>query len=109
MQKDFIRPETEDSIIQWLDQQKWSNALSRRTQHYGYEYRYNTSDLKIGHPFNGLIEDMRLLLLEKKIMDQIDQCIVNEYTQSQGIGKHIDRCDIFGSTIVSYPLEMIQI
>lgn len=37
---DVITKETENEIIKWLDTQKWSSSISRRTQHYGYEYNY---------------------------------------------------------------------
>ena len=109
IQKDIITPETEKAIIDWLDKQQWSDALSRRTQHYGYEYQYNTTELKTGNPFEGLIEDIRKFLLEQKIMERIDQCIVNEYYRDQGIGKHIDgkrgnNPNIFGPVIVSISL-----
>ena len=109
IQKDIITPETETAIIDWLDKREWSNALSRRTQHYGYEYQYQTTELKSGPPFEGVIADIAKFLIDQKIMDRVDQCIVNEYYRDQGIGKHIDgkrgtKPNIFGPVIVSISL-----
>lgn len=108
-QNDIITPETEIEIIQWLDKQTWSDALSRRTQHYGYEYQYNTTTLQKSKEFQGPLEAIRQFLIDNKIMNRVDQCIVNEYYKAQGIGKHIDgkrgnNPNIFGPIIISISL-----
>ena len=40
---DFINDEEEKNLIKWIDSQDWvQSAIGRRTQHYGYEFDYDT-------------------------------------------------------------------
>lgn len=41
----FKTPEFESELIAWLDSRQWSTVLSRRVQHFGYEYNYTTKKL----------------------------------------------------------------
>ena len=53
-EEDCITPESEAKIVKYIDEQPWNTTLSRRTQHYGYEYDYkNTSVLKPASPVAG--------------------------------------------------------
>jgi alkylated DNA repair dioxygenase AlkB len=109
LQENVISAEVETQIVEWLDTRKWSNVLPRRTQHFGYLYGYQGADLQPGDPFDGYISFFSDYLTKHKIMDAIDQCIVNEYDRDQKIGKHIDgqrgnRPNIFGPRIVSISL-----
>lgn len=109
IQENVISPDVEKIIIDWLDTKPWSNALSRRTQHYGYTYNYQQTNLDLGEPFEGWITTLSQFLVDNKIMDRCDQCLVNEYYRDQHIGKHIDglkgsRPNIFGPTIISISL-----
>lgn len=109
LQENVISSEIENEIVKWLDNRKWSTVLPRRTQHFGYLYGYQGSDLQPGDPFDGYISFLSEYLTKNKIMDEIDQCIVNEYDRDQKIGKHIDgqrgnRPNIFGPRIVSISL-----
>lgn len=101
IQNDIITNEQEQSIIKWLDTREWSTALPRRTQHFGYEYGYKSFKLTPAAAFDGPILQLSSWLNNTKILEGADQCIVNEYTRDQKIGKHIDRTDIFGPKIVS--------
>ena len=109
IQENVISKENETNVIEWLDSREWSTVLPRRTQHFGYKYGYKGSNLEPGDPFDGWISNISEWLVKYKIMDDIDQCIVNEYNRDQKIGKHIDgkkgsRDNIFGPKIVSISL-----
>ncbi len=100
---DAITPEIEQKIVTWLDTEgKWSNALSRRTQHYGYEYGYTARDAKPTTPITGPLLEVANWLAGCEIMNPT-QCIVNEYTVDQGISAHTD-AKIFGPVIASLSL-----
>jgi alkylated DNA repair dioxygenase AlkB len=87
--------------------------LSRRTQHYGYEYNYSSSKLngtnslesnKAVYEFASTIEN--LFKKEKyggNDDSKIEQCIVNEYTVGQNISPHIDSKN-FGPIIITITL-----
>ncbi len=99
-----ISPDEETHIIGWLDKQPWSDTLSRRTQHYGYEYQYKTgASLKPTADITG-----PLLTISNRLSDagylNSEQCIINEYTRGQGIAHHIDKPSQFGPVIVSISL-----
>ena len=108
LSEDVITEDEEREIIKWLDEQKWSTVLKRRTQHYGYEYNYGSKGVKPTTPMSGPI-----LKLEQKFAQKVsfnfnpfnfdsfnfDQCIVNEYYRDQGISEHIDS-DNFGPVIL---------
>lgn len=109
IQENVIAPETEEAIVKWLDSREWSTSLPRRTQHFGYLYGYQGADLKPGDPFEGWVTVISEWLVKHKVMEKVDQCIVNEYDRDQKIGKHIDgkrgnRPNIFGPRIVSISL-----
>jgi alkylated DNA repair dioxygenase AlkB len=109
LQENVISPEAETQIIQWLDSREWSTVLPRRTQHFGYVYGYEGTNLMPGDKFEGWVSTLADYLIKYGIMNEVDQCIVNEYGRDQKIGKHIDgqrgqRPNIFGPRIVSFSL-----
>ena len=87
--KDFITPEQEQNLVDFIDSKGWSNALKRRTQHYGYIYKYGSKTLEKTEP----IPDE--LLFDFKA----DMCIVNEYYNNQSISAHTDHVKLFGNEI----------
>jgi alkylated DNA repair dioxygenase AlkB len=94
-----------DELVDLIDCQEWSNALSRRTQHYGYEYNYKNPRLTACKP----IPEFLLKLnadLKSRIPDlpMFDQVIVNEYQTGQRISKHVDNAHLFGDPIVTASL-----
>lgn len=103
LQENVISVEKEKEIIAWLDKRIWSTSISRRTQHFGYEYNYSGRDIKRGPPLEGPILDIANMLENAGIMKP-EQCIVNEYYRSQGIAPHIDS-PVFGPVIVSISLN----
>jgi alkylated DNA repair dioxygenase AlkB len=104
---DFITPEEEQLLINLIDKSTWNLTLSRRTQHYGYEYSYTKpkSALNPAEP----IPELMQFLIEKinslfKLTQPINQCIINEYMPGQGIAAHTDS-NIFGNTVISISLS----
>ena len=98
---DFITIDEERELISWLAQQEWSTELSRRTQHYGYQYNYTSRSVQPTVPLTG-----PLLQLQQKFGTaghNLTQCIVNEYYRAQGIAPHID-LNIFGPVIIGVSL-----
>ena len=115
LQPNVITGEKEKEIIAWLDNQTWSTELSRRTQHYGYNYNYKSKDLTPGAPIEGPLLEIAQTIENAGLMKpvqlrdptQLDpqrnlrfQCIVNEYYRNQGIAPHIDKVS-FGPTIIA--------
>jgi alkylated DNA repair dioxygenase AlkB len=98
---DFITEAEERELVLWLDQQPWSTELSRRTQHYGYQYNYTNRSIQVTVPLTGPLSQ-----LQQKFGaagHNLTQCIVNEYYRDQGIAPHID-LNIFGPVIVGVSL-----
>ena len=106
----FISAEEEKKLIDHIDSLPWSDELKRRTQQYGFVYKYSrggstasTSAAKtvsIPQLFQDLI--IKKLVEQKIFNDQApDQCIVNEYVAGQGIAPHIDDRKLFGDIICS--------
>ncbi len=98
--EDYLSEEEEKDLLEFIYDQKWMSALSRRVQHYGYEYSYRPPyELKEAPPIPDAFQ---------KYADDLDksfnQVIVNEYTPGQGIGKHTDHKRLFGERIVSISL-----
>lgn len=98
LQLNVITPEREQEIIQWLDSHQWSTELSRRTQHFGYNYNYKGKNLLPGQPLEGPILEIAQKIEATGLMKPV-QCIVNEYYRDQGIAGHIDNM-VFGPVIM---------
>lgn len=78
-QEDILTPEQEQAIVQWLDQQSWSNKLKRRTQQYGYEYNYGSKSVSPNPttPISGPLKVVGDWLTARGIIAPT-QCIVND-------------------------------
>jgi alkylated DNA repair dioxygenase AlkB len=119
-----IDARVEQLLIKKADQKTWDGWLKRRTQHYGYEYHYDTrrigSAVKIPlfirrtrWHIERIIRKQTGLSIPptKSPADQetgdwtgkypayFDQSIANEYTPGQGIGKHTDQPQLFSEII----------
>lgn len=106
---DFVTLEEHDELMRVIDQQEWSDALKRRTQHYGYQYDYTRktvdTSMYLG-PLPGWIVPYANKLVEQEFFSELpDQVIVNEYQPGQGISRHIDCTSCFTSTIASLSLN----
>ena len=102
----FISDQEEKDLIQFIDNQEWNTSLKRRTQHYGYNYNYDSTKLTpantIPDTFKQIIEKFDSIDILKDY--KFDQVIVNEYEPGQGISAHIDHVKNFSDIIVSLSL-----
>lgn len=98
-------------ILDLINTSEWSEALSRRVQHYGFEYDYNLREpqavkLKKTKPIPDLLVCVGEALYESGLLPHMpNQVIVNEYEAGQGIGKHRDHHPIFADGIATITLE----
>ena len=101
VKEEYISEEEEKKLLDFLYAQEWSTKLSRRTQHYGYEYVYTP-------PYNlqpaPKVPEMLQEYGDMICSNYFNQVIVNEYTPGQGIGKHTDHKRLFGDVIASISL-----
>tara|TARA_B100001093_G_C26732635_1_gene972942 strand:+ start:226 stop:837 length:612 start_codon:yes stop_codon:yes gene_type:complete len=112
MHKNFIPPGIPiDRIMQLIETDIiWSNALNRKTIHYGYEYDYgirepHTRLLKKGKPPPKWLECLGEILYTHNIMrNQPNQIIINKYEPGEGIGAHRDHYPIFDNDIATLSL-----
>lgn len=102
----FINAEEEQTLLEYIDAQPWNTSLSRRTQHYGYEYNYTDKEAK--KPTTPIPESFEYLmerLVERGVLtERPDQLIINEYKPGQGIAPHTDHVKYFADGIVSISL-----
>lgn len=98
--EDYLSKNEEKELLEYIYSQPWSKVLSRRVQHYGYEYSY--------FPPYGVkkTKEIPKLFLNyiNKINPKFNQVIVNEYLPGQGIGKHTDHKLFFNDMICSLSL-----
>lgn len=102
----FINQYQHDWLVAKIDSLPWDNRLKRRTQHYGWTYRYNRSLLRCGRDYKGELPEWlkRLSAHLSSWLPNCDQVLVNEYLQGQKITAHIDHSSNFGKTIISLSL-----
>lgn len=102
----FINQYQHDWLVAKIDSLPWDNRLKRRTQHYGWTYRYNRSLLRRGRDYKGELPEWlkRLSAHLSSWLPNCDQVLVNEYLQGQKITAHIDHSSNFGKTIISLSL-----
>ncbi len=105
--ENFINNLEEEGLISLINKEdKWNKSLTRRTIHYGYEYDYYKKILKVAQNIpewlNELIQKVNLYFNDNELIDQI---IINEYKEGQGITKHIDHKLLFGKTIATITLN----
>lgn len=103
----FVDKELEKVLVHEIDSRKWDTTLARRTQHYGYKYRYdkNSKDLE-AVPYPNFAKAISGYVFDETNVFDItpDQVIVNEYFPGQGISKHIDHTKFFGHAVASLSL-----
>jgi alkylated DNA repair dioxygenase AlkB len=100
----FLTDEEEKNLIKFINKQKWSEKLTRRTQHYGFEYSYDKKNTII--KTEDIPQEFKFIVdkLNNKFNKIFDQLIINEYKPGQGISPHIDNTELFDDTIVSISL-----
>lgn len=103
----WLKPAEQAALLATIDALPWSDALSRRVQHYGYRYDYGRRGVD-AQPLGPIPEPFAALarrLCEEGVMDELaQQVIINEYLPGQGIAAHIDCLPCFGPQIVSVSL-----
>ena len=103
----FLRPDECDELVRKIDDQPWSNDLSRRVQHYGWRYDYTSKtvaeDTRLGPLPDWLLSIAERLHQEGFFEEIPDQVIINEYQPGQGIAPHMDR-QTFGPTVATISL-----
>jgi len=114
--ENFITEEEEKSIVERLDNEEWIKDLSRRVQHYGYEFDYTTRSIDPTRRLGELPAWVKAPLLngyksaptERDILSDfcnaVDQVTVNEYLSGQGIRPHVDNPTSFTELIVALSL-----
>ncbi len=107
---DFINQHQHDWLVRKIDSLPWDNRLKRRTQHYGWMYRYDRSLLQRDRDFIGELPEWlkRLSGHLKQWNPLCDQVLINEYLQGQRISAHIDHTSNFGATIISDGVSIVS-
>lgn len=87
---EFISPQQEVELLAEVDAQPWNSSLKRLTQHYGrqYDYTARSADTTAPPMPPGLAAVADALIPVMQTRPQ--QCIINQYTRTQGINAHID-------------------
>ena len=124
--RDFVARSEEHALLAAIDSSKWSDALRRRVQHYGYRYDYRLRTIDETHALGPLpewsapvVERLTRVLnapdapwaacsagasAGASAYPASDQIIVNEYKPGQGIGAHTDCVPCFGPAVASLSL-----
>lgn len=106
--EDFIPPDEQEKLVQYIEQQPWSTELKRRVQHYGYRYDYKSKSVTADFYLGSLPEIFQnianQLVVSGLVSETPDQVIVNEYMPGQGIALHVDCVPCFGAEIASISL-----
>lgn len=98
----FITEEEEKYLLNSINNSKWDTRLSRRTQHYGYEYNYKRYDCSKTDKIPEWC-DFIINRIKTEFNNVPDQIIINEYIPGQGISPHTD-AKIFSEDIYSLSL-----
>jgi alkylated DNA repair dioxygenase AlkB len=105
--KNFLSKELCQQILQIIDTFTWLSDLKRRVQHYGYKYSYKSRSLSSDQvpslDSNQAIAYLRDLVkpyFETLGSKTPNQCIVNDYLESQNITPHTD-ASCFGPVVVT--------
>jgi alkylated DNA repair dioxygenase AlkB len=92
---EYVSEREEAFLLEKINSQEWSTILSRRVQHYGYEYNYRGGPMKKTTPTPDW-----LFNLCRNIRKDADQVIINEYKQGQGINPHVDHIGNFDGKVI---------
>lgn len=106
---DFISADEERFLLAEIDAHPWDTRMSRRVQHYGWQYDYKARKVDPS-AYLGPLPDWLLVLAQRFVTQNIfketpDQVIVNNYEGAQSISKHIDCIPCFRGPIVTISLN----
>jgi alkylated DNA repair dioxygenase AlkB/RimJ/RimL family protein N-acetyltransferase/SAM-dependent methyltransferase len=94
----FITESQEAILLEKINASSWNTELSRRTQHYGFNYPYKGAKiLTVAEPIPDWI-------ISANPKGSYNQVIINEYIPGQGISAHIDNPNLFGPVVESLSL-----
>jgi alkylated DNA repair dioxygenase AlkB len=103
----WISEDEHGCLLAAIDVEPWLTDISRRVQHYGFRYNYETRKVDPGM-FLDPLPDWSLPIANrlhvKGLMRRPDQLIINEYLPGQGIAPHTDCIPCFGPAIASLSL-----
>eukprot|EP01129_Flabellula_baltica_P015199 TRINITY_DN7566_c0_g1_i1.p1 TRINITY_DN7566_c0_g1~~TRINITY_DN7566_c0_g1_i1.p1 ORF type:complete len:211 (+),score=44.50 TRINITY_DN7566_c0_g1_i1:6-638(+) len=107
--QDIITRDEETTLLEQIDNMTWTpTSISRRVQHYGYKYDYQSRKLDESCQVEDIPDFCDVLidrLIELEMLNERPyQMIINEYTPGQGIAPHVDKVDFFEERIVSVSL-----
>jgi alkylated DNA repair protein alkB family protein 8 len=111
LKTEFLTIDEEAALLKELDENgHWDDRLSRRVQHYGYEFDYASRKAFSDHPMIPFPSQAQAAL--NKVIASVlpsaaylNQLTVNEYLPGQGISAHIDTHSCFGDEMLSISLE----
>eukprot|EP01060_Flectonema_neradi_P028184 TRINITY_DN3790_c2_g1_i1.p1 TRINITY_DN3790_c2_g1~~TRINITY_DN3790_c2_g1_i1.p1 ORF type:complete len:323 (+),score=84.39 TRINITY_DN3790_c2_g1_i1:46-1014(+) len=115
--EDFITESEEKALLDFFNNQEWSDALSRRTQQWGYAFDYEEMTVvREAKPIPSILSNIiqRMASIKESSSEKPSenrypflpkpvQIIVNEYRSGQGIHPHVDR-NCFGPIVASLGL-----
>ncbi len=78
--EDIVSEEGERMLLDLVNASQWNTTLSRRTQHYGYEYNYASGTAS--NPTQA-VPELFVDLICNRFSFPRQQCIVNEYVPGQ--------------------------
>ncbi len=97
----FMSEVEEREMADWIDEQAWDTAYSRRRQFYGYSYSKSTPMVEIPSLL-GLYATR--LLSVGLVLEVPRQVLINEYFPGQGIAAHVDEMPNLQSQVVTISL-----
>ncbi|KAJ1476752.1 hypothetical protein T484DRAFT_1907362, partial [Baffinella frigidus] len=104
----LLSDEEAAAVVEGLDALPWESSMSRRVQHYGRVFNYETrkvDDDRVPPPFPGPVAMVAERAVAAGLLPEgTDQCTVNEYLPGQGIRAHVDTHSAFEEHLVSVSL-----
>lgn len=105
--KDWLTSSEQNILFDEVESREFDTTLSRRVQHYGAKYNYDSSVVQEIGSAPAIPPELKKLgsrlVSDGYFKREPDQVIVNEYVGDQGIASHTDR-DSFGEAIATISL-----
>ena len=98
---DTVSVQIEQSLLGAIDAQDWLTSMSRRVQHYGWQYDYKARRVSPESYLGPLPTFLTPVLdiVKAEAAFTPDQAIINEYEPGQGIAPHVDCEPCFGPIV----------
>lgn len=106
--ENILDEETCKEYFDLINSYEWDSKLKRKTQQYGYEYKYvgrNSCPQKTKPPTK-FLKCLTKILKQKGLFgeDSPNQIIINKYLPGEGIGAHTDHEKFFDTKIFALSL-----